>query len=89
VAGVLVADVADGPVTVLVRPEDLDLVVDQDGPAVVADVDYVGPDRLVLARLDDGTTLTARLPARSALAVGDRVRPVAHADGPAVAFPAG
>ena len=88
VAGVLVADVTDGPVTVLVRPEDLDLVLDPAGPAVVTDVDYLGPDRLVLARLDDGATLTARLPARSALAVGDRVRPVALADGPAVAFPA-
>ena len=84
--GALPAAVDDGPVVVLVRPEDLDLVPDPDGTAVIEDVDYLGPDKLVTVRLASGQQLTARLPARSELATGDRVRATSRPDAPVVAF---
>ena len=86
--GTFVVTTGDGPMVVLVRPEDLVIEADPQGNAVVVDCDYLGPDRLVLLRLATGDELTARLPARQALSIGDAVRATARLDGPVVAFPA-
>ncbi|MFC0004055.1 ABC transporter ATP-binding protein [Micromonospora siamensis] len=80
----------DGPVTVLVRPEQVCLLpADRDGavPATVLRHDFHGHDALVALRLADGTRVTARVrdsaePASVGAEVGLRV------DGPARAWPA-
>lgn len=84
--GAFPAAVDDGPAVVLIRPEDLDLQPDPGGSATVEDVDYVGADRMVQVRLASGERLSARLPARREVGVGDRVRAIAQTDGPVVAF---
>jgi iron(III) transport system ATP-binding protein len=80
-------DVADGPATALIRPEDIDIVVAPDGDAVVADVDYFGHDQLITVRLASGATVRARLHARLQAQPGTRVRAIVHSNEPAVAFP--
>jgi len=76
--------VPDGPVTVVVRPEEL---VPDGGsvPATVTAVRFYGARSALRLRLADGTELTATAPGRSALAAGDRVGigPV----GPVLAYP--
>jgi iron(III) transport system ATP-binding protein len=86
--GVVDAEVPDGAVTVLLRPEDVELVVDAGSPDTVTDVDYMGADRLVTVVLASGDEVAARLSARQRVAVGDHVRLSASPDGPVVAFPA-
>jgi iron(III) transport system ATP-binding protein len=64
----------DGPATVLVRPEDLELDEVGDGTGVVVDVEYYGHDQLVVVDLDGGTRVRARLHSHRRLAPGTRVR---------------
>ncbi|MEH0936719.1 ABC transporter ATP-binding protein [Micromonospora psammae] len=81
---------ADGPVTVLVRPEQLRLAPVSGADPVTGTVlrrDFHGHDALVALRLADGTRVTAR--------VWDEAEPVpvgaevaVHVDGPARAWPA-
>ncbi|MGH9177007.1 MAG: ABC transporter ATP-binding protein [Acidimicrobiales bacterium] len=68
----------DGPATLLVRPEDLDLEEVGDGTGVVVDVEYYGHDQLVSVDLDGGAQVRARLHAQRRLGVGTRVRPHAR-----------
>ncbi|HEU0101538.1 MAG TPA: ABC transporter ATP-binding protein [Mycobacteriales bacterium] len=58
----LAADLS-GPVQVMVRPEQLDLVETADAlQAVVVDREFFGHDALLQLRLPDGTAVTARTP---------------------------
>ncbi|MGH9179128.1 MAG: TOBE domain-containing protein, partial [Acidimicrobiales bacterium] len=68
----------DGPATLLVRPEDLDLEEVTDGAGVVVGVEYYGHDQLVSVDLDGGAQVRARLHAQRRLGVGTRVRPQAR-----------
>lgn len=60
-------------VTVVLRPEALELAPDADGPATVESIQYFGHDQLVAVRLDDGTTLRVRRGPDRSVARGDRV----------------
>ncbi len=68
-------DAPNGPASVLFRPEDLPLVTEQDAQfcAAVVSAFYFGDHiRLTLA-LSDGQVLTAKIPPRQMVAVGQRV----------------
>ena len=80
-------ELADGPATALVRPEDIDLLPVDDGDGLVEEVDYFGHDQLVTVRLPSGRRVRARLHARLQAQPGSRVQAVARLDEPAVAFP--
>jgi iron(III) transport system ATP-binding protein len=75
-----------GPVKVMIRPENVELVPDPDGDGVVADREYFGHDQLVSVALSGGARLRARLGPEPDLAPGQRVW-VKVAD--AVTYPAG
>jgi iron(III) transport system ATP-binding protein len=66
---------ADGRTTVLVRPEQIELVAGAPGAVVaeVVDVDFRGHDTLVGARLPDGTVVRARCAGHLAPSVAQRV----------------
>ena len=53
--------VSDGPVEIMVRPESVRLIHDDDAPARIVDAQFYGHDQLVRAVLPDGTSLDARL----------------------------
>jgi iron(III) transport system ATP-binding protein len=76
---------AEGPVRLLVRPEQLCVQPDPAGTAVVGGREYYGRDQLVVLRLPSGTTLRARLPADQPLAAGAAV--TARLRSPLLAFP--
>ncbi|MEV4710158.1 ABC transporter ATP-binding protein [Micromonospora sp. NPDC049374] len=80
--------VSDGPVTVLVRPEQVRLTAGADGvTATVLRHDFHGHDALVGLGLPDGTRITARvLDGDAAVAPGGEV--TVRVDGAARAFPA-
>ena len=64
------ADMASGPATVLVRPEQLRIgTTPMQGavPATIGNVDYYGHDSLAELTLDDGTMVTARLTGSAAI----------------------
>ncbi|MCZ7542345.1 MAG: ABC transporter ATP-binding protein [Anaerolineae bacterium] len=69
----LVAHTAPGPVEVVLRPEDLELIADGEGAGVVCAREYFGHDQLVSVRLDDGARVWVRLGPSEAFAVGARV----------------
>jgi len=50
-----------GAVEVMLRPEDIALHADDDGPAEIIDRDYFGHDQLLHLQLPSGTRLTSRL----------------------------
>jgi len=52
---------ADGPAEVMIRPEEIQLSLDQAGPAVILERIYYGHDQLLTCRLDSGTIVYARL----------------------------
>ena len=64
--------VADGGVTLGVRPEDVRLAADGRA-AKVESIEYLGADSLVAAR-HEGQVVLARVPGRPRLAAGDEVR---------------
>ncbi|TCB96299.1 ABC transporter ATP-binding protein [Micromonospora zingiberis] len=80
--------VADGPVTVLVRPEQVRFAAGPDAvTATVLRHDFHGHDALVGLRLADGTRITARiLDGGAAVPLGGEV--TVQLDGAARAFPA-
>ncbi|HVE94011.1 MAG TPA: ABC transporter ATP-binding protein [Acidimicrobiales bacterium] len=84
VVGPLTVDARDGHATALVRPEDLDLIEDDDGTAEVREVQYFGHDQLVTLSVG-GATVRARLHAQRRFSLGARVRIVVR-DDRAVAF---
>lgn len=73
-----VIGVADGAVTVLLRPEQLQLLPAGTPDSIAATVlrrDFHGHDALLLLALDDGHQVSARAfnPTQASLAVGDRI----------------
>jgi len=69
-----VTPVASERVTVVVRPEHVELRAASDGPATVRHVTFYGHDSLVEIALDDGTTLRSRSGPGVRLERGQRVR---------------
>jgi iron(III) transport system ATP-binding protein len=86
--GAFDVSVDDGPAVALVRPEDIDIIEDPTGGAIIGEVRYFGHDQLVAVRLPSGQSLDIRLHRRHQLTVGGAVRVVANPDGPIVAFSA-
>lgn len=81
----LAGDIADGAVSVLIRPEDVD--IDADGtPGVVEQIDYFGHDTRVSIRLTNGTVIHSRVRTRAGLHVGAAVA-VNYGGGPTVSWP--
>ncbi|HEV2107387.1 MAG TPA: ABC transporter ATP-binding protein [Thermomicrobiales bacterium] len=79
---------ADGPVFVMLRPESVRLVPEQEGEGANGTVlirEFYGHDQLVHVRLDDGTMLRARLGTYSGIRPGDRV--LAAVRGAVLTFP--
>jgi putative spermidine/putrescine transport system ATP-binding protein len=58
----------------LVRPESLSVVADEDGPATVATVMFLGPLSRVTCTLGDGTDVVAQLPSSEALLLEPAMR---------------
>jgi iron(III) transport system ATP-binding protein len=83
-----VRSVPDGPVELLVRPEQIRLEPVTDGRpiGVVTASTFSGADATVTLLLDDGTEILARTPGRFAPQPGDRVG--ITRDGPTPAYPA-
>ncbi|MBU3070245.1 ABC transporter ATP-binding protein [Aestuariicella sp. G3-2] len=65
---------ASGDVDLLLRPDDLSLILAPDGNGVVQWVRYEGGSRLYAVNLDDGTELKVRVSHENHVAIGDRVR---------------
>lgn len=68
------SDDREGAAVGLVRPEDLDLVPSDDGPATVTAVEYFGHDQVIAVALPSGRTVRARLHARHRIPEGSRVQ---------------
>jgi iron(III) transport system ATP-binding protein len=68
------ADPLDGPVEVMVRPEDVHLAKDPAGDATVVGREFYGHDQMLFVRLPGGRLVRARLGPISDLAPGDRCR---------------
>lgn len=64
----------DGPVTLVLRPDDVEVGADPDGDAVVVDAEFQGSSVLFLVRLASGATVRCRTSHVSTLAVDERVR---------------
>ena len=62
----------DGPVEVLVRPEDVRLAPDPNGPGEVVGREFYGHDQMLYVRLAGGRIVRARLGPVSELGPGDR-----------------
>ncbi len=60
-------------VTVVLRPEAIELTPDPQGPGTIETVQYFGHDQLVAVRLDDGTAVRVRRGPDGSIARGDRV----------------
>lgn len=63
----------EGDVTVMARPESVQLKLDPSGTAVVQGREFFGHDQLVTVAFDDGTLLRARHGPADVFAHGDRV----------------
>jgi iron(III) transport system ATP-binding protein len=81
---VALAAPAEGPVDLLIRPEQLSVAADPAGQATIVQTTYYGHDQLLHVQLASGPTLVARERPRPELRVGLRVRIAAR--GPVVAF---
>ncbi|HMQ35812.1 MAG TPA: TOBE domain-containing protein, partial [Chloroflexaceae bacterium] len=75
---------ARGPAEILVRPEQIALARDPDGPHEVVERSYFGADQLVELRLAGGPRARARVSPWHDFAPGDRVAATVY--GPVVAF---
>ncbi|MEU6235462.1 ABC transporter ATP-binding protein [Kitasatospora sp. NPDC047058] len=60
---------ADGPLEVLVRPENVTLSPAEHGPALVVSASFLGAVTRLTVRLDDGTEVKADLPTEAAAAL--------------------
>lgn len=80
------AQPADGPVRLLLRPEIVDLEAAAEGMATVVERQFLGPSLLLTVRLPSGACLRARLPAERPFAVGARA--AVRLRQPVVSFPA-
>jgi iron(III) transport system ATP-binding protein len=85
-----VSNPTNGVVDVLIRPELIQLEREIPSPTTpTAEIrwrEFYGPDQRVGIALDDGTALTARISARQALEIGERVG--VYVVTPTVVFPA-
>jgi iron(III) transport system ATP-binding protein len=54
-------DNRNGPVEVMLRPEEIGLTLDENGPAAILERQYYGHDQLLTCRLESGTIIQARL----------------------------
>jgi iron(III) transport system ATP-binding protein len=66
------AEPLDGPVEVLIRPEDLHLAKDELGDALVVGREFYGHDQMLFVQLANGRIARARLGPVTDLAPGDR-----------------
>jgi len=73
-----------GPVSVVVRPEDVEAVIG--GDAEVVTVEYFGHDTITSVRLTEGVVIRVRAIGHPQFAIGDRVT-VRHSGDPGMAFP--
>lgn len=71
---VVPADAGDGPLDAVIRPADIDLVSDADGPSEVVGATYQGPTWTYDVRLPSGAHIRATCPRSLALDHGNRVR---------------
>jgi iron(III) transport system ATP-binding protein len=62
-----------GPVTVMVRPEEVQIVPDHDGDCVVTDRVFYGHDQLVTVALPGDTMLRSRIGPTPSIEAGERV----------------
>src|SRR5581483_11440424 len=76
---------AEGPLRLLVRPEQVTIEEDSAGAATIMSREYYGRDQLVVLRLPSGATLRARPAADQPAGVGARV--AVQLRGPLLAFP--
>lgn len=67
--------IREGQADLMIRQEDLNLVADEQGPLRVGDRQFLGREYRYYLLTPSGQALYARLPARQALAPGQRVRP--------------
>lgn len=77
-----------GPVEVMVRPHDVEVVTDGHGNAVVERTEFRGATVLHHLRLDDGSAVRALRPHDAALAAGTRVTATTSPAHPLVSFAA-
>lgn len=77
---------ASGEIEMMFRPEDLELIADENGPGIITEREYFGHDQLLEIRLQGGTVLKSRLVGCCrGLHEGERVRVrVSH---PVAAYP--
>ena len=54
-------DSRNGPVEVMLRPEEIGLSLDENGPATILERQYFGHDQLLSCRLESGTVIQARI----------------------------
>jgi iron(III) transport system ATP-binding protein len=83
----LLASAAEGPLRLLVRPEQVAVEEDPAGAATIVAREFYGRDQLVGLRLPSGATLRARLAAGQPAGVGASA--AVHLRGPLLAFPPG
>ena len=85
--GTMWANTDDGPAVAVLRPEDLDLGLAQEGPGRVEAVQYHGHDQVVTVVLRGGARVRARLAARRRFSVGAAVA-LRPSEADALVFPA-
>ena len=76
------------PATVLIHPDDLELVPDRTGQGTVESREFRGGEVVLAIRLDSGATVRSRRRSYSTLPAGTRVRVTAVKPIPFVAYPA-
>jgi len=83
--GTFLSPVATGDVDVLLRPELLELELDDSAPAEVVDRTFLGHDVLYRVRLADGTVLASQRPSNEVVPLGSHVKVHVH-EGPVAIF---
>ena len=83
--GTFLSPVAAGDVDVMLRPELLELELDESAPAEVVDRTFLGHDVLYRVRLPDGTVLASQRPSNEVVPLGSHVKVRVH-EGPVAVF---
>ena len=83
--GSFLSPVATGDVDVMLRPELLELELDEAAPAEVVDRTFLGHDVVYRVRLADGTILASQRPSNEVVPLGSHVRLRVH-EGPVAVF---
>ena len=74
-------------VSVLIHPDDLELIPDRDGQGVVVSREFRGDEVILKVRLDSGEVVRSRRRSFSTLPAGSRVKPSAVKTMPFMAYP--